>query len=225
MSSNLISLYLNAVSKCVNACALHLGVRLNRQTASLQYNRSSRRHCTTNTHTFLTCSLETKPETLRSRSGAWLRVCVSICLLCFSHLWMWIMCLCMCVCVWRPVETVITATGWSLSETACCSSSCHYHSSTSSPPATTVWGLSSAIFALSFFCSYIFCFFLFLSLTAELNELVSCRAREWRRLACASQAESELKSTADTLSVSGITSQQSTFEKYQENLTGTSQPL
>lgn len=88
-------------------------------------------------------------------------VCVSICLLCVSHLWGWIMCLCMCVCVWRPVETVITATGWGPSETACCSSSCHYRSSTSSLPATNVWGLSSNISALClllfFFCSYIFC--------------------------------------------------------------------
>ncbi len=86
MSSNLISLYLNAVSKCVNACALHLGVQLNRQTASLQYNRSSRRHCTTNTHTFLTCSLETKPETLGSRSWAWLRVCQHLLVVLFTFM-------------------------------------------------------------------------------------------------------------------------------------------
>lgn len=64
-----------------------------------------------------------------------------------------------------------------------------------------------------------------LSLTAELNELVSCRVREWSRLACtslASIAETKLKSTADMLSVNGITSQRSILEKYQKNLTGAS---
>ncbi len=66
-------------------------------------------------------------------------------------------------------------------------------------------------------------FYFIFSLTAELNELVSYRAREWASVCVLT--ESELKSTADTLSVSDITSQQSTFEKYQENLTGTSQPL
>ncbi len=66
-------------------------------------------------------------------------------------------CVCVCVCVWRPVETVITATWWGHSETACCTSSCHYRSTTSSPPATTVWGLSSAL--PLFLCFYIFLFF------------------------------------------------------------------
>lgn len=64
-----------------------------------------------------------------------------------------------------------------------------------------------------------------LSLTAELNELVSCRVREWSRLACtslASIAETKLKSTTDMLSVNGITSQRSILEKYQKNLTGAS---
>ncbi len=215
MSSNLIP-YLNAVSKCVNACALHLGVRLNRQTASLQYNRSSRRHCTTNTHTFLTGSLETKSETLGSRCWAWLCVCVRICLLCFSHLWGWIMCLCVCLATCRdgnycdmmgPQRDGVLHFILSLSLN-------HVFSSSHNR-------VRSLLRSPSFFVFLHFYFFF--SLTAELNELVSYRAREWASVCVL--AESELKSTADTLNVSDITSQQSTFEKYQENLTGTSQPL
>lgn len=64
---NLI-IYKHSQYVCVNACVLYLGVRLTRQTDSLQYSRSRRKHCKTNTHTFLTCSLDTKSETLGSRS-------------------------------------------------------------------------------------------------------------------------------------------------------------